>query len=124
MAERTSDHKQLIFTTFDPALGRGRELARFDSNPTPDAEYAWDLSPDGTRIAILKRSETTIHVLSLNRQASKQIFGKGWGGLQSVDLGGRWKQPVCLERHGGRISTVARGPKGQRPTLVDAQRNS
>jgi eukaryotic-like serine/threonine-protein kinase len=85
MAERTQDRKQLIFTAFDPLQGHGRELARFDTNPTPDAEYAWDLSPDGTRIAILKRSEATIHILSLSRQASQQIVGKGWGGLQSVD---------------------------------------
>ena len=85
IAERTPDHKHLIFTAFDPMFGRGRELARFDTNPTPDAEYAWDLSPDGTRIAILKRSEAIIHVLSLGRQASQEIVGKGWSGLQSVD---------------------------------------
>jgi Tol biopolymer transport system component len=65
--------------------GRGRELTRFDTNPTPDAEYTWDLSRDGTRIAILKRSEATIYFLSLSGQASRQIVVKGWSGLQSVD---------------------------------------
>jgi serine/threonine protein kinase len=85
IAERTPDHTHLIFTAFDPILGRGRELARFDTNPTPDAEYAWDLSPDGTRIAILKRSEATINILSLSRKASQQIVVRGWNGLQSVD---------------------------------------
>jgi hypothetical protein len=85
IAERTPDHKHLIFTAFDPVLGRGRELTRFDTNPTPDAEYAWDLSHDGTRIAILKRSEATIYFLSLSGQASRQIVVKGWSGLQSVD---------------------------------------
>jgi hypothetical protein len=85
IAERTPDHTHLIFTAFDPILGRGRELARFDTNPTPDAEYAWDLCPDGTRIAILKRSEATINILSLSRKASQQIVVRGWNGLQSVD---------------------------------------
>ena len=85
IAERTPEHKHLIFTAFDPMVGRGRELARFDTNPTPDAEYAWNLSPDGMRIAILKRSEAAIQVLSLSRQASQQIVAKGWSGLQSVD---------------------------------------
>jgi len=85
IAERTQDRKQLIFTALDPLQGRGRELARFDTNPTPDAEYAWDLAPDGTRIAILKRSEATIHFLSLSGQASQQIVVKRWSGLQSVD---------------------------------------
>ena len=85
MAERTQDRKQLIFTAFDPLQGRGRELARFDTNLTPDAEYAWDLSPDGSRITILTRSEATIHCLSLSGQASRQIVMKGWSGLQSVD---------------------------------------
>ena len=58
------DHKQLVFIALDPMKGRGREVTRFSTSPTPDAEYAWDLSPDGRRIAILRRSETTIHVLS------------------------------------------------------------
>jgi hypothetical protein len=85
IAERAPDRKQLIFTTFDPVLGRGRELARFDTNPTPDAEYVWDLSPDGTRIAILKRSEAAISVLSLRGQPLQQVSVKGWHSLQSVD---------------------------------------
>jgi eukaryotic-like serine/threonine-protein kinase len=85
IAERSSDRTQLIFTAFDPVLGRGRELTRFDTNPTPDAEYVWDLSPDGTRIAILKRSEAAISVLSLSGQPLQEVVVKGWPSLQSVD---------------------------------------
>jgi serine/threonine protein kinase len=85
LAERTPDHKQLIFSAFDPIKGRDRELTRFATNPTPDAEYAWDLSPNGTLIAILKRSEATIHVLSLSRQPSQEIVGNGVSGFQTVD---------------------------------------
>jgi serine/threonine protein kinase/dipeptidyl aminopeptidase/acylaminoacyl peptidase len=85
MAERTADHKQLVFTSLDPVNGRGRELMRFATRPTPDAEYAWDLSPDGTRIAILRRSEATIHILSLSRQTSEDVIGKRLISLETVD---------------------------------------
>jgi len=85
IAERVADHKQLVFAAFDPVKGRGRELVRFNTNPTPDAEYAWDLSPDGTRIAILRRSEATIHILSLNHKTSAELVATSLSSLQSVD---------------------------------------
>ena len=85
IAERAPDRKQLIFTGFDPVFGRGRELARFVTNSTPDAEYVWHLSPDGTRIAILKRSEAAISVLSLSGQPLQEVVVKGWHSLQSLD---------------------------------------
>jgi hypothetical protein len=58
---------------------------RFDTNPTPDADYVWDLSPDGTRIAILKQSEGRIHVLDLGSQSSNEMVVKGWSTFQSVN---------------------------------------
>ena len=83
--EATSDGKRLIFTAFDPIQGRGRKLAQFDTKPTTDAEYAWDLSPDSTRIAIVRRSEATIHLLSLSGHAPAEVVVKGWSGLQTLD---------------------------------------
>jgi WD40-like Beta Propeller Repeat len=84
IAERTQDKKQLVFTAFDPATGRGLELKRFATTTTPDAEYAWDLSPDGTRLAILRRSEATIRVLWLNQETSDSV-GKKLSNLETVD---------------------------------------
>ena len=49
------DKDQLIFTSFDPMLGRGHELARFKIDD-PNKFYGWALPPDGTRIAVLKQS--------------------------------------------------------------------
>jgi hypothetical protein len=40
IAEWTADNRQLVFTGFDPVKGRGHELARFDTNPTPDADMS------------------------------------------------------------------------------------
>src|SRR4029077_11951271 len=48
IAERSADRKQLVFSAFDPVKGRGRELAK--SNTDATADYHWDLSPDGARI--------------------------------------------------------------------------
>jgi Tol biopolymer transport system component len=82
IAERSADRKHLVFTAFDPVTGRGRELARWETDET--ADYPWDLSPDGTRIAILKNREGEIHILSLNGQAQREITAKGWNILTSA----------------------------------------
>jgi eukaryotic-like serine/threonine-protein kinase len=76
VAEQTEDQKQLIFTAFDPVKGRGRELARFDTDPS--SSYGWGLSPDGTRISVTRMSEARIHILSLSGGAPQQITVKGW----------------------------------------------
>ena len=85
IAERNSDHHKLTFTAFDPSSGRGREVAEFDVKPSPDAEYSWDLSPDATRIALLRRSEGIIHILSLDGRAPREIAVRSGGNFQSAD---------------------------------------
>jgi eukaryotic-like serine/threonine-protein kinase len=69
-------HKQLIFTAFDPVKGRGRELARFGTDPKAE-NFSWDLSPDGTRIAVMKSEEPKIYMLSLSSQARREIAVEG-----------------------------------------------
>jgi len=85
LAERTSDNKHLSFSALDPVSGRGRQLAVFATQSSPDAEYAWDLSADGSRIAILKRSDSVIHLLSLTDQSGRDLEVKAWGDFQSLD---------------------------------------
>jgi len=82
IAERNADRKQLVFTAFDPVNGRGRELAKSDTDATID--YHWDLSPDGTRIALLKHREGRVQILSLNGRETQNITAKGWNALSSV----------------------------------------
>ena len=78
IAERSADRKQLIFTAFDPVKGRGGELARVDIDAK--ADYSWDLSPDGTRIALHSHSDQQrIHVFSLTGgRESQDVVLKGW----------------------------------------------
>jgi serine/threonine protein kinase len=82
IAERTPDRRQIIFTALDPVKGRGLELARFDTDAT--ADYHWDVSPDGTRIALLKHRDARVHILSLNGAAPRQITSREWTMLSSV----------------------------------------
>jgi serine/threonine protein kinase len=82
IAERSADRKQLVFTAFDPVNGRGRELAKWNTDATTD--YHWDLSPDGTRIGLLKHREGRVQILSLNGRAPQEITAKGWNTLSSV----------------------------------------
>jgi serine/threonine protein kinase len=87
IAERTSDLKQLIFTEFDPSKGRGRELFRFDTDAKADltVHYVWNLSPDGTRIAVLKYSDSRIRIFRLDGQPWREIRLKSRNSLQSVN---------------------------------------
>jgi len=82
-AEQTSDGKWLVFSALDPISGRGRELAKFATDPL--GFYHWDLSPDGKRIAILKAGENQIHVLPLSSGVLRDHIVKGWTGFNSLD---------------------------------------
>lgn len=81
--ERTPDRKQLILTALDPLKGRGRELARFDADPT--AEYDWDLSPDASLIDIRKNREPRLSMLSLTGRESRELVVKGWSALINLN---------------------------------------
>src|SRR5205807_902330 len=76
---------QLIFTAFDPEKGRGRELTRLNAELNANIPYLWELSPDGTRIAILRYSNNFIDVLPLGGQASQRIVLKGWSNMLSLN---------------------------------------
>jgi hypothetical protein len=78
------NNDQLIFTGFDIGRGTVHELARLKIDD-PDKAYTWDLSPDGTRIVMLKRGTSEIHVLSLRTHAEQKIIVKGWDGLAALD---------------------------------------
>jgi hypothetical protein len=74
IAERPYDRKQLIFTELDPLKGRGKELLRFDTDPT--GIYQWALSPDGTRIAVMNPPEGKVHMLHLEGRPTEEIVVK------------------------------------------------
>ena len=82
LGERTEDRKQLIFTSFDVVKGRGPELARFDLNP--DVDFGdFDVSPDGTRLAVSGNPKGPIHILSLRGQPAQIIPGQNFKNMGS-----------------------------------------
>jgi eukaryotic-like serine/threonine-protein kinase len=80
VAERPEDQKQLVFTAFDPLKGRGREVTRIATDPGRD--YVWDLSPDGSQIAMsFPAGENRIRLLPLGGGEPRDLVVKGWSGF-------------------------------------------
>jgi eukaryotic-like serine/threonine-protein kinase len=114
LGELSADQKQLTFVSFDPIQGRGHELTRIDNDPA--APYNWDLSPDGTRLAIEKpvQLQGEIRILSLSGAVLRDVVVKGWGRLNSMD----WSAD-------GKGFFVSSGsPKGDTLLHVDLQGNA
>jgi Tol biopolymer transport system component len=83
-AEQAPDPKELVFTAFDPIRGKGRELARFTTDP--NADYSnWSLSPDGMRIGIIKTGGNDVYVLPLDGSPVRDLTVTGWSGFWSFD---------------------------------------
>ncbi|MCZ2080290.1 MAG: hypothetical protein LC130_35425 [Bryobacterales bacterium] len=82
LSEQVRD--QAVFTAFDPAGGRGREVARVDADP--GRPTFWDLSPDGRWIAFGTREATSgvIQLVPLAGQAPRSVSAGGWTHLESV----------------------------------------
>ena len=110
--ERTEDRKQLVFTSLDAFEGRGQELARFDTDPA--SEYDWALSLDGTRIVIRKNAEPRLDIVSLSGHPQQQIIVKGW----TTFMGLNWAAD------GAGIFTSALVPRGSILLYVDLKGNA
>jgi len=74
MVEAPGDRKQIIFAELDPAQGRGKELQRFDTDPS--GIYQWAVSPEGTRIALMNPPEAKVHILHLDGKPAEEIAVK------------------------------------------------
>ena len=82
------ENKQLVFYALDPARGKGQELARQEIALGPEiAESNWDLSPDGSRIALAmpEGPPARIRILSLTGGTLQDIRVNGWSAFQSME---------------------------------------
>jgi serine/threonine protein kinase/Tol biopolymer transport system component len=80
VSEKTEDQKQLVFTAFDPVRGRDHEVIRIAIKPGFD--YTWDLSPDGSQVALLFPAyENRIRVLPLKGGEPRDVVVNGWYGF-------------------------------------------
>lgn len=73
LSELDKPNGELVFTGLDPTRGRKAELVRLAADMT--GQPAWDLSPDGTTIAIvgLDDHKDTIRVVELDNGSSRLI---------------------------------------------------
>jgi len=71
----------LVFTSVDPVKGRGRELASMDIEPSMTS--TWDLSPDGSRIAVIR--EGRIRLLSLKSGVTTDLAVRGGNSFGEID---------------------------------------
>jgi len=81
--------------------GRGRELARIDSDP--QKVFIWALSPDGTRIAYANSHEGPVHILSLRGEPSQEIRVKGWSNLEDIEWAGAKALLISNRVQGGDV---------------------
>ncbi len=72
-----ADEKQITFTAFDPEKGRKNEIAKI---PAEVDAMNWDLSPDGTRIALTKFDFKAgeIQIVPVAGGATQKLSVKGW----------------------------------------------
>jgi len=73
--ERSEDHKEIV-TAFDPINGLGAELARIPLGANTEY-FDFELSPDGTRIALISGSDTGIKIFSGHGAFITEIHIKG-----------------------------------------------
>jgi Tol biopolymer transport system component len=82
LGELSADQRQLIFTAFDPTKGRGREVMTVATEP--GFGYNWDLSPDGSQLAIsFPAGENRIRLFALAGGARRDLVVNGWYGFNS-----------------------------------------
>jgi len=67
---------RIVFSSFDPRTGLGREVASAPTKNTPG--FVWALSPDGTRIAVRGDEGGDVNLLTLS--------GGGWRKLKTEKI--------------------------------------
>ena len=78
--ELSEDNRQMVVSEFNPIMGPGAELARFEFDPqfNPKLNFAiWNISPDGTRFAVSRGPAGPIQIYSFNDKSTHLIQPEG-----------------------------------------------
>jgi len=151
VAEETQDQKTMIVTQFDPIIGRGVELLRFDLASDQNTEryidhlLMSDVSPNGSRLAVARSSDGPVEIhslggqptLILRREGLDKLWNIKWaadgkglyvardlydgGELVYLDLKGRIHK--VWKSNGGRCS-ASPSPDGHHIAIFDSQRST
>jgi DNA-binding winged helix-turn-helix (wHTH) protein/Tol biopolymer transport system component len=109
------EHQQLVFYALDPIRGRGQQLARQENALGPEiVESNWDLSPDGSRIALAmpEGPPARIRILSLAGGTLEDIRVSGWSAFQSMEWAADGKGWFVASRSAAANALVFVDPQG------------
>ena len=102
------EDKQITFTAFNPEKGRVNEIAKI---PAEVDSMNWDLSPDGTRIALTKFDFKTgdIQIIPVAGGSTQTISVKGWTQIGWVAWAGDGKSLFvsCFSSRGTSVVHVS-----------------
>ena len=117
----SQDLKQFVFSALDPIQGLGRELARVDNE---FRNYAFSLSPDGTRIAVLASLQQDIDIYPVSGAAPWKVKVKDWPTVDNVNWAADGKGTLCLQPHSSWIRAAACRSERQRARSLGTTRRS
>jgi len=85
----SADKNELVIAAFDPLGGPGKELVKIPLEVGTSAgigfDYSWQISPDGSRIGIVKRHGQQIRLVPLGGGQTKTISVKGYPDLTDLN---------------------------------------
>ena len=85
LAEPAKNEKQMVVTAVDLLKGRGPELMRYDTEfQAFDGPPSFDISPDGTRFAVIRHPDGPIEILSLSGQVKQVIRANALNNLGPI----------------------------------------
>jgi serine/threonine protein kinase/Tol biopolymer transport system component len=80
---------ELVISSFDPLVAKEKDLTRIALEPGTDAsigmDYAWQISPDASWIAIAKRHGKTIRLAPLGKDRARTIDLNGYSDILDLN---------------------------------------
>ena len=107
-SQRSEDQREVIFTSFDPDKGLGAELTRVALDPKVTGWTA-ALSPDRKSVAVIRRPDAPLQILSLKGDVLHEINIPAWNYSGGMD----W------EPDGNALYVAVRSPAGANLLHVD-----
>jgi Tol biopolymer transport system component len=116
LAEGEDNGKQIVFSSFDPAQGRKAELVKIPSNPDLTG---WDLSPDGSRVAIsvFDYKAADVRIIPLAGGPPQKFSVMPWTELAAVAWAADGKS-LFLASYSSRGTSIVRSDLGGATKLM------
>jgi serine/threonine protein kinase/Tol biopolymer transport system component len=119
---------ELVVFRFDPVGGPGAELARIPLEAGTSADigfdYAWQLSPDGSRIGIVKRHGNQIRLVPLRGGEATTITVKGFPDLLDMNWAVDSKSMFVSTVQAGGSMLLRVAPNGDAQPIWEQQQSA